>query len=472
MNSSTAQNRFSKIGYFVFFGLLLVIVVNILNRIFSSPFDFDEGVGLIMSKILFLTGRYASYETMFDPVITVGPTVYFPTALTFLFGNVFLPRIIILIYSLLLIFVVVSGYLKDRTAKTLFLSLLCLTPYFFYFSAHVLGEIPAIFFCLAGLYFLNAKKYFLAGTFLMLSIITKNIFSLSIAPALFLLFTQRKSLTIKSLLFLATPFCLITAGWELYKLQAFHFSFVSYFDNLYQLLRYGKGLSRIHLEFFPERFSMLSGTFGFNGVVFLISMVSLSFFSLFKSRSYLLKSLALLTLVYVFYFFLLGSTVWYRHFFPAVIFFIIIFADLLNSPKLSRISLIPIIIALVISILFTVDNSKYLYQQNLLPLFDQTGRGLFTRSDVLKQQLEIANFISSKIPNENLSGVVWYNAPEISYLSGKQILRTPEDPNITYLISHPFGRLLVPAVDARISKYPFKEMLLDTSLYQIYKKNE
>ena len=176
MNTNIDKNRSPKIERLIVVGLLIVIAISSTNRIFSSPFDFDEGVGLSMSKILFQTGKYSSYETPFDPVITVGPTVYFPTALTFVFGNVFLPRFIILIYSSLLIYVVISKFLKGDTSKILFLWLLCLTPYYFYFSAHVLGEVPAIFYSLAGLYFLNNKKYFLSGIFLALSIITKNIF--------------------------------------------------------------------------------------------------------------------------------------------------------------------------------------------------------------------------------------------------------------------------------------------------------
>lgn len=472
MNTNIDKNRFPKIEKLIIVGLLFVIVANSINRIFSSPFDFDEGVGLSMSKILFQTGKYSSYEAVFDPVITVGPTVYFPTALTFVLGNVFLPRVIILIYSSLLIFIVVTKFLQKQSSKILFLSLLCLTPYYFYFSAHVLGEVPAIFFSLIGLYFLSHKKYFLSGAFLALSIITKNILLLSLAPALYLLYTQKREISPKKILSFIAPFFLINGAWEIYKLQTFHFSINSYLGNLYQAMRYHKSITRIHLEYLPDRLAMLGGTFGINGYLLLLFMVSLSVYSFIKNHSYLLNSIALFTLVYLIYFFLLGSTIWYRHFFPSVIFFVIVLVDLIVTTRLSKLSLIPIIFTLTIGLLFPPDTSKYLLQQNLLPLFDQTGDRFLGKSDLLNQQLETANYISSYLPNEKISGVVWYNAPEISYLSNKQIGRSPEAKEVTYLISHPFGRLLVPSVDARITKYPGKQTVLNTPLYQIYQKND
>jgi len=472
MNTNIDKNRFPKIEKLIVVGLLIVIAISIINRIFSSPFDFDEGVGLSMSRVLLQTGKYSSFETLFDPVITIGPTVYFPAALTLVFGNIFLPRIIILIYSSLLIYIVASKFLKDNISRIFFLSLLFFTPYYFYFSAHVLGEVPAIFFSLTGLYFLNNKKYFLSGTFLALSIITKNILILSLAPALYLLYTQKREISLRKILSFIAPFFLINGAWEIYKLQAFHFSIGSYLENLYQFGRYNKSVTRIHLEYLPDRFAMLGGTFGINGYLFLLFMVSVSVYSFIKNHSYLIKSIALLTLVYLIYFFLLGSTVWYRHFFPAVVFFMIILTDLISTTRLSKLSLIPVIFTLCVGLIFPLDTSKYLYQQNLLPLFNQVGDRFLSKSDVLNQQLETANYISSFLPNEKISGVVWYNAPEISYLSDKQIFRVPEGKNVSYLISHPFGRLLVPSVDARITEYPFKQTLLDTPLYKIYKKND
>jgi hypothetical protein len=146
-------------------------------------------------------------------------------------------------------------------------------------------------------------------------------------------------------------------------------------------------------------------------------------------------------------------------------------ADFIANIRLSLISLIPIALVLCVNPVFPYDNSKYLYQQNLLPLFDQTGNKYFDKSDILNQQLETANFVSSQVINKKISGVVWYNAPEISYLSQKQIYRSPEEQDVSYLISHPYGRLLVPSVDARITEYPSKQLELSTPLYKIYKKN-
>ena len=470
MKSNTDKNKYSKIEKLVIVGLLFVIIANVLNRIFSSPFDFDEGVGLVLSKLFYLTGKYQTYESAFDYIVTVGPTVYFPAALTFIFGNVFLPRVIILIYSLLLIYTITSKFLKNNISRILFLILVCLTPYYYYFSAHVLGEIPAIFFSLTGLYFLHNKKYFLSGTFIALSIITKNILLLSLAPALYLLYIQKRDLSFKKILSFIAPFLLIGTTWEIYKLQTFQFSIERYGNNLFMFLKHNRAISEPHPEYLPEKLSMLSGTFGINGVIFLFFIVSLSMYSFIKNNNHLIKSIALFALVYLGYYFLLGPTYWYRHFFPSIIFFVIILADLITNIRLSKLSIILIIFILCFGLVLPQDTPNYLYQQNLLPLFDQTGDRLFSHSDVLNQQLKTANYISSNLRDQKISGVVWYNAPEISYLSGKQIYRTPEDEDVSYLISHPFGRLLVPSVDARITEYPFKQTVSNTLLYKIYRK--
>ncbi len=472
MNTSTKNSKVAQIGKVVIIGLFSIIIVNISNRIYSSPFDFDEGVGLGLVKNILLSGKYSTYEAIFDPVITVGPTVYFPAALTLLSGNIFFPRIVILIYSLVLLFVVFKSYLENQNSKILFLCLVCLTPYYYYFSSHVLGEIPAITFSLIGLLYLSQKKYLLSGTFLILAIMTKNIFLISIFPAIYLLYSQRKNLCVKNIIIFLLPFFIITALWELYRLQNFHYSFNGYANNLYQMFRYNKGLSRSHPELFMERISMLDGAFGLNGFVFLISTILISIYCFIKNHNILIKSLIVFTITYLIYFFILGSTTWYRHFFPTIILFVIAISSIIDKIRFSKYSLIPILVVILVGKLILIDNSKYIFQQNLLPLFDQTGKRLFLKSPLLAEQLETAKYISSSLHNEKISGVVWYNAPEISYLSGKQIHRTPEDRGNMYLISHPFGRLLVPEVDARISKYPFKESVFETSFYKIYKKYE
>lgn len=468
MNSSIDKNKISIIGKIVIAGLLIFIFASIINRIFSSPFDYDEALGLIMAKIIYLTGTYSTYDKLFDPVITIGATVYFPIVLIFNFGNIFLPRLIIFAYSLLFIYIVTAKILKSEASKIIFLFLLCVTPYFFYFSSHVLGEVPAIFLSLAGLYLLSNKKYFLSGLFLMLSIFTKSIFLLSLVPAAYLLFIDRKELNIKKLIIFVTPFVLITAGWELYKLISFNFSIHKYYDSIYQLLRYNKGLTKVHFEYFFDRLFMLRGTFGINGIVMLFSLFSVSIISFFKSKSKLIRSLAIFTFIYLFYYFFLGSTSWCRHFFPAFILFVIVISDLAISVRKTFLSVIPAVILVGLSLSSPIDNQDYLYKQNLLPIFDQVGSSFLKKSDVLNQQIETANYVSTNIKDEKIAGFGWYNAPEISYITGKQIFKDPEAKDVPYLIRHPFGV----EYDSVIVNYPNKKTLLETPLYKIYKKDD
>lgn len=124
---------------------------------------------------------------------------------------------------------------------------------------------------------------------------------------------------------------------------------------------------------------------------------------------------------------------------------------------LEKIIFIGLLILIVVNIVNRVFSSPFDYDEGvnliLVKIIFQTGK-------------------YSSYKNDSISGVAWYNAPEISYLSDKQILRIPEDKKAIYLISHPFGRLLVPSVNARISEYPFKETVFETQLYSIYKKYE
>ncbi|HSV95145.1 MAG TPA: hypothetical protein VLH94_04220 [Spirochaetia bacterium] len=468
MNTSIDKNRLPQIAKIIVLGLLVVITASIVNRIFSSPFDFDESANLILSKVLQQTGSYSSYETVLDPIITTGPTVIFPVTFALSFNNVFVPRLVILVYSLLLIYIIFSKILQKTSAKALFLFLLCLTPYYFYFSSHVLGEVPALFLSLTGLYFLHNKKYFLSGLFLVLSIITKNIFLISLAPAIYLLYTQRNELSRQNLIRFVIPIILIIGSWEIYKLETLNFSLRSYYDNFYQLMRYNKSLTKAHPEYFLDRLDMLGGTFGVNGLLILFIMPVLSIYSFIKNKNYLIKSIALFVLVYLLYYFALGSTSWYRHFFPIFMLFIILLSDMASLIRLSKYSLIPIIIYFLTCLIFSTNNARYLSKQNLLPLYDQTGNKYLERADLLDQQLAAATYISSLEQKERVAGIGWYNAPEISFLANRQILKTPTDKDVSYLISHPFGY----DFDDAITNYPDKETVIDTPLYKIYKKND
>ena len=197
-------------------------------------------------------------------------------------------------------------------------------------------------------------------------------------------------------------------------------------------------------------------------------MPVLSIYSFIKNKNYLIKSIALFVLVYLLYYFALGSTSWYRHFFPIFMLFIILLSDMASLIRLSKYSLIPIIIYFLTCLIFSTNNARFLSKQNLLPLYDQTGNKYLERADLLDQQLAAATYISLLEQKERVAGIGWYNAPEISFLANRQILKTPTDKDVSYLISHPFGY----DFDDAITNYPDKETVIDTPLYKIYKKND
>lgn len=464
-----SRNTQSFVSKTIIIVLLLFFTFQALNRIFTSPFEFDESVNLILARNLFQNGIYSTYERVFDPVITTGPTVLIPASLSLVFNNQYFPRLIPLIYTYLLLFFVLEKILRNIWLKIVFLLMFIVTPYSSYFASHVLGEIPAIYFSLAALYFLNRKNYFWGGLSFGLAIFTKNIFILTAIPCLYYFYCFRKEIGKKEIMRFFVPLIALFVIWEIYRFVTVGFSINSYFDSLLQFARYQKGLSKSNPSLFFDRIDLFGFIFGFNGFLIYFSIILL-LASTFLGQDRFIKSISIFTFFYLQYFVILGYESWYRHLFPVIVFFLIILASKVEEIDIGKLKYAFILFLFFSLTISKIDYRKFLLQQNLLPMFDSTGNKPFEKSYILTQQLNTKEYIETRIPNEKISGILWFNSPDISYLTNRQIYRVPYDNEYHFLISQFFTQGTAPDIDKIISGYPSSKLVFDSGLFQIYEK--
>lgn len=162
---------------------------------------FDEGSHLHVPKTLLRFGVYADYSSegfrYYGPTVGVGPTVMLPIAAVFkLFGvGLLQARLVIVLYLLATIYVfyrlaaILGGQRLAWVATALLITSrgISLLEY----GRQVLGEVPGLFFVLAGLglWFATWEKatwrqLSLVGLLLGLAMVTKNQYLLVLAPTL------------------------------------------------------------------------------------------------------------------------------------------------------------------------------------------------------------------------------------------------------------------------------------------------
>ena len=154
---------------------------------FTGYVGFDEAFNLQIPTNLAQNGEYGTtYQggQPFDPVITTGPTVLLPIALSFaIFGVGIVPaRLVIFLlwvtFSLLLS--AIAYRLGGWLSMLLILIWSAFLPFFHDFGLKVMGEIPAMAFLLLGLWTLSKGKAFWGAMLLSFSVVTKisNLFLL------------------------------------------------------------------------------------------------------------------------------------------------------------------------------------------------------------------------------------------------------------------------------------------------------
>lgn len=178
--------------------VLLLALANLTD--YPTPW-FDEGSHLHVPKTLVRFGVYADYSSEgfrhYGPTIGVGPTVMLPLAAAFqLFGIGLLQARLVMVLFLLgtiVLFYRLTYQLGGRWLAWVGTALLVVTPgvALVEFGRQVLGEVPGLFFVVAGLtlWFKEwpAAKWgrlALVGVLLGLAMVTKHQYLLLLAPAL------------------------------------------------------------------------------------------------------------------------------------------------------------------------------------------------------------------------------------------------------------------------------------------------
>lgn len=199
---SPAQS-ISRVDVFWLAILLLVGAFLLLYHLDQYPAPwYDEGSHLHVAKNFALNGVYADFSSEgnrpFGPAVGVGPTVLLPIALLFKAAGVSIPlaRVVIVIYGVLalVLLYVLAARLVNRRAALVAVALALLSPAvdFVYNARTVLGEVPGLFFILAGLWLWlkpgkhNLQNLLLVGLLFGLACITKNQYALFTLPSLLL----------------------------------------------------------------------------------------------------------------------------------------------------------------------------------------------------------------------------------------------------------------------------------------------
>lgn len=449
---------------------------------FQGAVAFDEGFNLQVPVRLANEGEYGTdyqYGRLFDPLITTGPTLLVPIGFMFKFFGVGVvqARVVIYIYFILMVFTIVyiCRQLANNWAAMLALIFIVGLPSVFFFSLKVLGEIPAIFFLLAGAISYDKKKPVLAGVFWGLMILSKIVFILVGFPLLLLagyrfLLSRDKPNDFKFYGRLGLGGVGIISLWELYRLVSLGLGdyiqnfkdFWGYFlqssnTNQTELANLKMHIKAFAIPFGPGKYWALFAT----GIVLLIlvycfwifarkdikrilnSVITVRVFNQDSGQSeegVLENSLGILLVGFVFIYMVWwvssNSTVWFRYLLVFYIIVAVLFAIAIvksvkqslsgvNKGRITKLANYATSTILVFIWIFLVYR---------LFLFQIPQMKIEIHS-VYHNQSQAASFIREQAEDGMLFTYWgWYQSPELSFLSGVDFYDMQNDETLQWLI--------------------------------------
>ena len=173
-------------------GLFIFVMSSFLSSVLFSHIVFDEGYNLQVSLNMWNYHSYATFDKVFDEHISTGWPLLLPTSILVSFSW-WAPRLVVLVYTLIFFILIVRYVYTSQTMFIIFLLFFSVIPLSFLFSTHVIGELPAYVWVVAGYILLEKKRYDLAGACIGLAVITKNMAVFAVVPAAFFVMTQYKS---------------------------------------------------------------------------------------------------------------------------------------------------------------------------------------------------------------------------------------------------------------------------------------
>lgn len=170
-----------------------------LKDINRQPVGFDEGIILQAPINMAEKNIYASFgaeyngqDKVFDPFLSTGPSTTLPISLLFkIFGPGIIQARLVMIGFYIAAIILAGSYAYSRTrsryAVLAAASVLLILSSGMNFRLDVLGEIPAVVFCLASFIHWRKNRYFLSGIFAALAVLAKFLMLIAIFAGIFLL---------------------------------------------------------------------------------------------------------------------------------------------------------------------------------------------------------------------------------------------------------------------------------------------
>ncbi|MCR4326816.1 MAG: glycosyltransferase 87 family protein [Candidatus Roizmanbacteria bacterium] len=374
-----------------------------------SSVDFDEGYFLQVVWHLWHHGSYRSFYQLFDPYITTGPTVLIPASL-FVPLHPLAPRIVTILYLIGLIYITYHYYINSIRLLVIWILLIIALPHSYLYLTHVLGELPALFFIVAGYGACARRKELLGGLLIGLAILTKQISILAVIP---LLFTRRWS---------AVGIAVIPAAlWHLIGI----------------LLGSGSDSGIVRALAWPRpdmlhlRLSMMSSELGVHAWICLLAGYGVWTYGAQYKK---LQLLSIFCWTYATYYLLLYSNYSYRTLFPLLVATLLVGVALI--PR--RLVMFAFIMALLALCIRPMEIEPITY----------AGQATF------------AHFIKT-LPG-SIAGCGWQSAPELSYLAQRRIDREVTKSTRYYITTR---RVL----DCALPPFPAKQMRCN-SQHCVYQK--
>ena len=181
--------------------LLLVTIISIGFIGFKSPINFDSAYNLLAYQSLFngegFKYNYGTHNVYFDPTISTGPELYFPTYILWeIIGqtNYEMAVVVFMLYVIALLFLIFFVILRDFKYKSyavLFFIFFIVTnsniinDHAFW---NPLGEIVSTFFIVSGFYLLCKQKYIIGPLLLGFALDVKTNIIVALVPTVFIFY--------------------------------------------------------------------------------------------------------------------------------------------------------------------------------------------------------------------------------------------------------------------------------------------
>ena len=518
MRFNSITNRFTNISAIV---IILIIFTIAVFFSFNGYVEFDEGVNLQVPQNIYAHHIYSTNYNggrTFDPIISTGPTVLLPVAVSYFIANstsVELGRLVMAFYVLLMLLGAwfLSRALYGNLAGLLITILLGCIPLLANFGIAVLGEIPAVFYCWIGILFLYHKKMNLAGLFIGLAILTKFIFliaGIALCGTLILFWfvnKVRQSHQKNFLAFVLMPMVMIALPnviWELLKFITL--GPANYLINLNDLIgMIGINTSGNDNSFYfrvLHQFGMLATPFQSipGWAVFLCMILALSWllyqsFQQFRNEYF---SGSLLTKVFLFIF-SSGYLAWWtldfysiawRHLMPGMIIIYLPICGFMAQFLKIVYGRVRITFRHFKTILFAESVLGGTISIGLLAIFfvlpvgsqiSAVRKQMLDYPSYKKVQVQVAKYVSDLIDNgAHIGGWGWWQSPEISVLTNHNFIdlaqieaRNKADSYIAenhtvYLLVSPIQTSITPETWDTEKKYAGEE-IFQLNGYRLFK---